>query len=227
MFVRGGGIRRGVLGATAAVALLAGAVGCGGDEKSRAEEAWEQSVPPTELCGGTAVSARAGKALELITGSSRFEASGRTSTVADAAQDLSDQFTSSFTGHGDVCRIFTPVGVPDVVQLEITWRMSGSAPEGGPGSRYAELDMGELAGTAPDRAFVTFACRSEELSGVAPAHVDTDVNFGAVPTEPTGDVEALKDAYATVAHSFALAMAKELGCENNGGLKAEPTLDAA
>ncbi|MEV3931654.1 hypothetical protein [Streptomyces sp. NPDC049944] len=206
---------------------MAGAVGCGEDEKSRAQEAWEQSVPPERLCGGAAVSARAGKALELIAGSSRFEASGRTSTVADAAQDLSDQFTSSFTGHGDVCRIFTPVGVPDVVPLEITWRLSGSAPEGGPGSRYTELEMGELAGTAPDRAFVTFACRSAELPGVAPAHVDLHVNFGAVPAEPEGDVEALVDAYATVAHSFALAMAKELGCADDGGLEAQPSLDPA
>ncbi|WST30426.1 hypothetical protein OG379_15360 [Streptomyces sp. NBC_01166] len=204
--------------------LLAGVVGCG-EEKSRAEEAWEQSVSPDRLCGGAAVSARAGEALEMITGSSRFEASGRTSTVADAAKDLSDQFTSSVTGHGDVCRVFTPVGVPDV-DLRITWRLSGSAPKGGLDPRYTALDMGELAGTAPDRAFVTFACRSGKLPGAAPAHVDVHVNYGALPTEPEGDAEALKDAYATVAHSFALAMAKELTCENDGGLEPRPTFDA-
>ncbi|MDX2674252.1 hypothetical protein NEH83_12745 [Streptomyces sp. JUS-F4] len=45
------------------------------------------------------------------------------------------------------------------------------------------------------------------------------------PEDPEGDPEKLKDAYATVAHSFALAMAKELGCENDGGLEARPVLD--
>ncbi|MFE9726394.1 hypothetical protein ACFYQ5_23055 [Streptomyces sp. NPDC005794] len=218
-------MRRAIVGLAATVLLLAGVVGCG-EEKSRAEEAWEQSVSPERLCGGAAVSAQAGEALETITGSSRFEASGRTSTVAYAAKDLSDQFTSSVTAHGDICRVFTPVGVPDV-DTRITWRLSGSAPKGGLDPRYTGLRMGELAGTAPDRAFVTFACRSGELPGVAPAHIDVHVNYGAIPTEPEGDVEELKDAYATVAHSFALSMAKELGCENDGGLKPQPALDAA
>ncbi|MEU2677760.1 hypothetical protein ABZ638_12805 [Streptomyces sp. NPDC007107] len=220
-------MRKATVGLAMVFLLMAGAVGCGEDEKSRAEEAWEQSVVPERLCGGAAVSARAGKALELITGSSRFEASGPTSTVAAAAKDLSDQFTSSVTGHGDVCRVYTPVGVPDLVRPEITWRLSGSAPAGGPGSRYTELEMGELAGTAPDRAFVTFACRSEELPGLAPAHVDIHIDSGVVPKEPEGDVEALKDAYATVAHSFALAMAKEMSCDHDGGLEAQPSLDPA
>ncbi|MEU9057591.1 hypothetical protein AB0D13_01535 [Streptomyces sp. NPDC048430] len=87
--------------------------------------------------------------------------------------------------------------------------------------------MGELAGTAPDRAFVTFACRSGELPGLAPAHVVIHINFGAVSEEPEGDVEALKDAYATVTHSFSLAMAREMGCEDDGGLEARPSLDPA
>ncbi|GGS03170.1 MULTISPECIES: hypothetical protein [Streptomyces] len=39
------------------------------------------------------------------------------------------------------------------------------------------------------------------------------------------DPEELKDAYATMAHSFALALAKELRCENDGGLEPRPALD--
>jgi hypothetical protein len=48
-----------------------------------------------------------------------------------------------------------------------------------------------------------------------------------LPKEPEGDIEALKDAYVTVARSFSLAMAKELRCEKNGGLPARPVLDPA
>lgn len=47
------------------------------------------------------------------------------------------------------------------------------------------------------------------------------------PKEPEGDPQKLKDAYATVAHSFSPAMAKELGCESNGGLQARSSLDPA
>ncbi|WP_416518298.1 hypothetical protein [Streptomyces achromogenes] len=45
-----------------------------------------------------------------------------------------------------------------------------------------------------------------------------------MPKPPEGDIKALKNAYATVAHSFSLAMAKELRCEKNGGLPAKPVL---
>ncbi|GGW20663.1 hypothetical protein GCM10018980_44240 [Streptomyces capoamus] len=48
-----------------------------------------------------------------------------------------------------------------------------------------------------------------------------------MPKPPEGDVEALVDAYATVAHSFSLAMAEELRCEKNGGLPAKPVLNRA
>jgi hypothetical protein len=105
--------------------------------------------------------------------------------------------------------------------------LSGSAPAGAPASKFTVLEMGEQAGTAPDGAFVEVACRSGDLPGSAPAHVGIDVERGGMPTEPEGDPEALKDAYATVAHSFSLAMAGELGCEDAGGLKAQPSLDPA
>ncbi|WP_405193822.1 hypothetical protein [Streptomyces anulatus] len=59
-----------------------------------------------------------------------------------------------------------------------------------------------------------------------PAHVDVGVERWS-PKEPEGDPQKLKDAYAAVAHSVSLAMAKELGCENNGGLQARPSLDPA
>ncbi|WP_405694426.1 hypothetical protein [Streptomyces sp. NBC_01185] len=39
-----------------------------------------------------------------------------------------------------------------------------------------------------------------------------------MPTAAESEPEALKNAYATVAHSFSLATAKESGCENNAGL---------
>ncbi|MFE7336942.1 hypothetical protein [Streptomyces griseus] len=86
------------------------------------------------------------------------------------------------------------------------------------------VPMGEQALAAPDAGVVRFACRSEKLPGSAPAHIRLGVERWS-PEMPEGDPEKLKDAYATVAHSFALAMAKELGCENDGGLEARAVLD--
>ncbi|WP_368073322.1 hypothetical protein [Streptomyces griseus] len=220
------GVPGGLLGAAVAGSLVFGAAGCSDDEKDYAAEARERSVPATELCGGHAVSAAAGKGLETITGSPRFEASGKEYTVARAAQALSESFTSSADGRGDVCRIYTPVGTADF-ELRITWRLSGSAPGGAAAPKFTALKMGEGAGTAPDGAFVGFACSSRELTGPTPAHIGIEVERGGMPEEPEGDTARLKDAYATVAHSVSLAMAKQLGCEDDGGLEAQPSLDPA
>ncbi|MFE6491891.1 hypothetical protein [Streptomyces sp. NPDC057748] len=211
--------RADLLGAALTGSLLLGAAGCsgGGDEAVKKPDA---TVAAGALCGGSAVSPDAAEALKTITGSSRFEASGETSTVTRAAKELTEKFKSSATGDGEVCRVYTAQD-----ELRVTWQLSGSAPVDDPAAKFSVLDMGERALAAPDSAFLRFACRSEKAPGAGPAHVDIGVERGGMPTEPDGDPEALKDAYATVVHSFSLAMAKELGCENDGGLKAKPSLD--
>ncbi|MFI2783170.1 hypothetical protein [Streptomyces sp. ALB3] len=208
-----------LVGAVVTVASPAGAVGCGGSEPDHAEAA---TVAGTDLCGGDAVSAGAAESLKAIMGSLRFEGSGEKSTVANAAQELTGEFSSAATGKGDVCRVYTPDEEP-----RITWELSGSGPGGDADPKFTELKTGERALTAVDGSCLRFGCLSGKLTGTEPAHIDIGVERGGMPTEPEGDPEALKDAYATVAHSFALSMAKELGCENDGGLKLQPTLDAA
>lgn len=214
-------VRRGFLAAAMVGSLVLGATGCGGGDGEAAKET-DTAVAGTELCGGDAVSADAAKSLKVITGASRFEGSGEEGTVANAAEELGEAFVSSSTGDGDVCRIYA---LDD--ELRITWQLSGSAPTDDPASKFTVLKMGERALTATDGSFLRFACRSGKLTGTEPAHIDISVERGGMPTEPEGDPEASKDAYATVAHSFSLAMAKELGCENDGGLEARPSLDPA
>ncbi|MCX4731802.1 hypothetical protein [Streptomyces sp. NBC_01363] len=234
MFVKSGRMRRSILGATAAVALLAGAVSCGGDGDDPAKAAWEQSVLPEQLCGGAAVSAEAGKALKVITGSSRFEASGEESTVAHSAAELSGVFSlpaSEPVGdHGDVCRIFTPVGRP-YYELRVAWRLSyqASSADDKPPTGFSRLRIGEWAVAAPDEAYVRFDCRSRKLPGSeqSPAHIEMNVERMRVLKKPEDDIEALKRAYAAVTHSVSLAMAKELDCEGHAGLGTRPALDPA
>ncbi|WP_327343193.1 hypothetical protein [Streptomyces europaeiscabiei] len=173
------------------------------------------------------MSADASRALKVITGSSRFEASAEKYTVAQAATDLIEAFWDPKVYRGDACRVYTPIGTPDF-ELRITWRRLDGAPTGTPAPKFTVLKMGERALAATDSANVQFACRSDKLAGSSSAaHIMIGVERGGMPKEPEGDIEALKDAYATVAHSFSLAMAKELRCEKNGGLPARPVLDPA
>lgn len=215
----------GYLMVSVAGALVLGVTGCVGGGEGSAKQS-DTAVAGTRLCGGSAVTADAAEALEVITGASRFEASAEKSTIAHAAQELGGGSGAPGTVDGDVCRIHTPVGAPEV-ELRITWLRSDGTPVGDPAPKFTVLPMGERALTATDGAVIRFACRSGKLTGSAPAHVDIGVERGGMPTEPEGDADELKDAYATVAHSFSLAMAQELGCENDGGLEPRPSLDPA
>ncbi|MEU4886694.1 MULTISPECIES: hypothetical protein [Streptomyces] len=221
---------RGLLCAAVAGSLALAAAGCsGGDDGVGGKEA-DTSVAAERLCGGKAVSAEAGKALQVIMGYAQFEPSNEKTTVAAAARELGRTDNTQVNAIGDICRIYPPTDAP-FKQLRVSWHLTGSAPEDISAGRFTLLPMGEQAGTAPDVAFVTFACHDgHELTGPMRRHITITVEPGGKPTEPEGDtkeLEALKDAYATVAHSFSLAMAKELGCEDNGGLKAKPSLTPA
>lgn len=219
--------RGGLFSAAVAGSLFLGATGCGGDGEGDGTPKDYKVVAGTQLCGGDAVSADASKALKVITGSSRYEASAKRYTVAQAAADLVEAFWDPERYRGDVCRVHTPIGTPDF-ELRITWRRVDGAPTGTPAPKFTVLKMGERALAAADNANVQFACRSDKLAGSSGvAHIVIGVERGGMPKEPEGDIKALKDAYATVAHSFSLAMAKELRCEKNGGLPAKPVLNPA
>ncbi|MEU0599003.1 hypothetical protein ABZ484_12215 [Streptomyces sp. NPDC006393] len=224
-----GSVRGGLLSAAMAGSLVLGATGCGGDgDKDKLPKDYKV-VAGTQLCGGGAVSADASRALKVITGSSRFEASAERYTVAKAAADLVAAFsTSTVTVTKDVCRVFMPIGAPDF-ELRITWRLTDDVSTDDPAApKFTVLKMGEESLAAADMAYVYFGCRSDKFANSSEgAHIVIGVERWGMPKPPEGDVEALKDAYATVAHSVSLAMAKELRCEKNGGLPARPVLDPA
>ncbi|WP_312023948.1 hypothetical protein [Streptomyces sp. WAC 04229] len=220
-------VRGGLLSAAVAGSLLLGATGCGGDGDEDGVPDDYKVVAGTRLCGGNAVSADAAKALKVITGSSRFEASGEKYSIEQAATVLATMYNAPHGRSGDVCRIYTPLGKPDF-ELRVTWRQVDPDATGSPASKFTALKMGERTLAAADKADVQFGCRSDKVAGTGEvAHLAVGVEHWATPTEPEGDIKALKDAYATVAHSFSLAMAKELGCEKNGGLPSKPVLDPA
>lgn len=207
--------------------LFMGATGCGGDE-DKTSKAAHKAVAGTQLCGGNAMSADAAKALKVMTGSSRFEASAEKYTIAQAAENLVAAYPTTPTdGTEDACLVFTPIGTPEV-ELKISWGLPDEVSEGVPGEEFVALKMGEWATASPESAYLQFGCKSDKLGNSADAaHIEIDVQRWGMPKKPDDEDGALKDAYATVAHSVSLAMAKELHCEGNGGLQAQPALNPA
>ncbi|MEV8344697.1 hypothetical protein [Streptomyces niveus] len=198
------------------LALLA--TGCSDDPDGKPADVY---VTADKLCGGGVVTKDAAKAIEVITGETQFAASGKYSTVADAAEELTRETVSSAYERGDICRIY-----PDapVNELRIRWELDNLILEGPPHPEFTVLPMGEEAGAAHDKAYVTFACGQKDQPDSSLDHISTWAQATGRPTKPEGDDRPQKNAYATLAHSFALAMAKELNCDDNAGLKPKPTL---
>lgn len=221
-------VRGRLLSGVLAGLLCLGSAACSGGQK----EGGNPKVPKdykvvagTELCGGDAISVEASRALELITGMSRFEASTEKYTVARAAEDIVDAYPDLNVGRRDICGVYPPIGKPGF-EIRISWGASSSPPTGSPASKFTELKMGERTVAAADKAMVFFSCRGARLpDSLGLAHLIIMVERWAIPRESEENVKALKDAYATVAHSVALAMAKELRCQKNGGLPERPVLE--
>ncbi|MEV8351742.1 hypothetical protein ACFVTT_10540 [Streptomyces niveus] len=214
----------GLLCVAVAGALGFGAVGCGGsdDTDSNADDA---SVTADKLCAVGAVNKAAVGALEVITGATLFAPTGGESVVAAAAGELTREAASAGSGTGDVCSIYPrPESAGPADEIRVVWRLSSTPPKEDTARKFTRLPMGEKAGAAHDSAFVTFPCSPKDEPLASPDHVSVWAQSRAMPTEAEGDVRPVKNAYATLAHSFALAMAKELNCDDNAGLKPKPSL---
>lgn len=218
-----------LLVAVALSSFCSATAGCStdGDAGTSQETSREYKVVNgTQLCGGKAVSAEASKALKVITGVSRFQATSERYSVARAAAGLVEAFPVPVWNQA-ICTIFTPSGAPRF-ELRVTWGLQDGPPTAKPAREYTVLKMGEKTLASHNKANVFFACRSEQLSSSSRlAHVVVRVEHWDIPSDPGDYAGALRGAYATVAHSFSLAMAKELRCEKNGGLPVRPVLEPA
>ncbi|MET9555758.1 hypothetical protein [Streptomyces sp. NPDC006645] len=211
-----------LLCAAVAGSLVFLAAGCSDDTDGKPADA---SVTADKLCGGGAVNKAAVGALEVITGATLFAPTGGKSAVAAAAGELTGVAAPMGSGTGDVCSIFPrPESDGPADEIRIVWRVSSTPPKEDTARKFTRLPMGEKAGAAHDSAFVTFPCSPKDRPLASPDHVSLWAQSRALPTEAEGDVRPLKNAYATLTHSFALAMAKELDCDDNAGLKPKPSL---
>lgn len=227
-----------MLGAvTVAAVICAGAAGCSngngdGDGNGTAGEGPDEttsSAASGAICGG-AMSPNALKALALLTGSSELRSTDE-DDVRSAAETLVAGWKplSPPSGPGveaDLCAVSSKEASGGPADVRITFGLSDAETAQG-GHEIAQsltpYEMGERASVGTQYAFLWFACTSEQLAGSkeTPAYIQTEVR-NALP--PEGDEGRLRDADATVVHSASVALARQLKCDNLGGLKSEPTL---
>ncbi|MFJ6717880.1 hypothetical protein [Streptomyces sp. NPDC091259] len=101
-------------------------------------------------------------------------------------------------------------------EIEHVLTRMGEQTESGKGY-YWEYDLGRNALVLPDNGRLFFDCASDRLAGPDKAvPIKASVSLREAPTNV--DPRALREANLTILHSAARAMAKELGCKNDGNL---------
>ncbi|MFE2142939.1 hypothetical protein ACFXA3_14565 [Streptomyces sp. NPDC059456] len=214
---RGKARRGGVaLGTTMAAVLV---VGCGGEEQD------DQPVrlSAAEVCGDGLLNAAAVRAVELLTGASEFDPPRKNAveSVAAMAEHLAGGYAAIGASlGGSVCEA-VPFDTVNRRRLSVSFAIQHESQRTGEGSEqgkgaYWEYDLGRNALVLSDRARLFFDCAGTRLAGpgtAVPVEVSVSLSSGS-----RGDEPALREANLAIAHSAALVMSRELGCQGNGGL---------
>ncbi|PJE96826.1 hypothetical protein CUT44_16055 [Streptomyces carminius] len=144
---------------------------------------------------------------------------------------LSEEFNSQPELDGsprnvhDFCLIYTDKSA-DLTDVAITFEITDSDRLGNPDDLdpdYSIYPMGRRTLSAEDKAVVYFECAGSEMNSStdSPALIKSELRHRY---DPAVKGQEAKEANMTVLHSAALAVARELKCEDDGGLPAEPVL---
>ncbi|MFZ3497914.1 hypothetical protein ACODT5_32620 [Streptomyces sp. 5.8] len=207
--------------ALAALAVLVAPItGCGSsDPEPKPSRSAKQrpEVERTEACPGLIADA-AGEALRNVLQVSQLvNDAAQTVGVVAMGKALEEAYHSGagprqFTA--PVCTVTGTVGLGKRVG-EIRIAAGSSAP----GSPEAE-DTGVRVMRADKERGVSFDCASTRVGSTRAAPLRITASYKDRYQNSKGDA-ALGDDYLVLAHSAALAIARESGCENGGGLPTE------
>lgn len=200
-----------------ALGLLLAGCGSGGEEPAQA----------AQQCDGTLSPAAVG-ALESVLGTKEFRSAGTglEPTVKVLIEDQAREGRPP--GHPAMCEVGTDadsrLGVTIGFRLYEDADLHDDGTQRTDAGRYLYA-MGRETSTDNKTARVFLGCSSPRLKGseTDPAPLEGMLTFekpakGAYPD----NTPATREAYLTVLHSVTLAVAKELGCENDAGLGDKP-----
>lgn len=214
----GAGSKIRVLSGLLVIGVLVSA--CSGGEEP---DPGPSEVFAAEVCSEGLLSPDAVRALELLTGGATpFKPPKNVGDVAWVAGVLERGYAKIGASlGGTVCRA-TPDERMNYHDLSVSFEIehestrTGEHTESGKGY-YWEYDLGRNALVLPDNGRLYFDCASDRLAGPDKAvPIKASVSLREAPTNV--DPRALREANLTILHSAARALAKEMGCKNNGNL---------
>ncbi|MEU7067138.1 hypothetical protein [Streptomyces sp. NPDC046161] len=193
--------------------------GCGVDEPPPGPS----EVFAADVCSEGLLNQDAVHALELLTGAGTpFKPPTNVGDVAWVAGVLERGYTKNRASlGGEVCRA-RPVDRKNPREISVTFEIEheltrvDEQSESGKGY-YWEYDLGRNALASAKQGRLFFDCASDRLAGPDKA-VPVRANVDTLGPPANVDPRALREANLTILHSAARALAKEMGCKNNGNL---------
>ncbi|MBT2480985.1 hypothetical protein [Streptomyces sp. ISL-94] len=195
-------------------------VGCGGDDD---EPSGPAELSAAEVCPGGMLGPDAVRGLEKVTEATVFAPpeNGENPGVTWVAGVLARGYAKAGGSlGGQACRA-TPLDEKNRRKVSVTFEIqselqrTGENSESGKG-HYWEYDLGRNALAISRQAQLFFDCASSKLAGPDKA-VPVAASVSVANGSEANELE-LREANLAIVHSAALAMAKELGCKDNGGL---------
>ncbi|MFD6358908.1 hypothetical protein ACFWFX_03520 [Streptomyces roseolus] len=211
----GGALR----GASIGLAVCFLATACGGGEEPEPER-----VTAAEQCDGT-LSPVAARALTRVLGTQNFDDAPTGGLERVGGELTADHAaTEGRTPRRSLCRA-SPAVNSDAITVAFRLFRDVDLPGDQRAADMHPYDMGVAALSGPRRADLYVRCVSPRFQGSdkRPARIKGQLDFlkSELP-----DTVPVREANLTVLHSVTLAMARELGCEDDAGLDEEPVFEA-
>ncbi|MFE7572360.1 hypothetical protein ACFU76_36400 [Streptomyces sp. NPDC057539] len=207
--------------------LSLGVSACGGggeDEEPRFV------VGAEKLCDGI-LSGDVARSVEALVGTETLWRTGN-DVLEDTASAIKDFYAESpdgrkYVGSKDFCRFAgysRGAGQMDInfgiYRAEDVLSTGHSAQE-----HPYRLGKRALAGSGASRLYFECVTAQMEGSDEQPARINVSSKISGPPGWKSEDTRAVREAHLSVLHATALAVAKKLGCENNGGLPEKVVLE--
>lgn len=199
-----------------------GAAGCISDRPEEPEG--PLYVGAEEVCDGLFAGPMA-KKVESVTDATVFGRSGAHG-MQDVVEALKEGYASghSWAGGDKLC-VLDPKGGKqgDVGGLSFSMYAPQDVRDIRPSADIDYYPMGKLSEVGRGNAGLYFECVSPHLKGSEETPLRIAGGFGR-GNKRAPDTRELRDANLEIIHRASLAVAKELQCENNGGLPEKPVL---
>ncbi|MFC9298763.1 hypothetical protein ACFTWH_22740 [Streptomyces sp. NPDC057011] len=208
------------------VVLATGCSAGGGEAEGRDASSSTPGLAAGEVCHRL-FAGNAEKSLTVALGSGTFARSTDRDSVQAATGELAAEPVSGGNSWQErrICTLYKDAD-SNVAELTVTAErvLPGVADAKRTDPDAARYRVGRNAWADPNRGVVYVDCVSSRLVGTEGAAPAVLAVSAWNRTSPHGDTAAYREANLTLAHAAAVALVKDLGCKDNGGLQERLTV---